>query len=111
TAGSLTSLVRDSADSTNKTALATTSASDHGLQIGDRVKVSGDASTWQSLYNGIFVITGVPATNQFRYKMTGAVGGGGSSSGISYRKVFGVANILIERNMIDLAIGLNAAAA
>jgi len=96
-------LVRDPADSTNKTALATTSVSDHGLQDGDRVRV--DLDSGPSQYRGVFVVKGTPpALNQFNYALESDPGSG-SVSNPRYQKAFGAGNLLVERNTIELATG------
>jgi hypothetical protein len=60
----LLSLARDlDADPTGKTAVATT-AGNHALQPGERVKIS--TATGPSQYRGVFVVRGIPATNKFQ---------------------------------------------
>ena len=96
----LSSLTRDAGDTSNLTALATTNTSDHSFQAGDRVHVT--SATAPSQYLGIFVLATVPALNQFTYKMISNPGAG-SYTDASARKIFGISNLLVERNVIELA--------
>ena len=100
---SLSALIRDTTyDSSGKTALATTSASDHGLVAGDRVKITEGTGT-PSQYFGVFVIKNVPALNQFRYVMDSNPGSNPSTPLPKWQKLFGLANLLVENNVIELA--------
>lgn len=99
---SLSGLTRDPDDTNNKTALATTSTSDHGLQVGERVKI--DSASAPAQYKGVFRITNVPALNKFKYQIESDPGSA-SYTDATYRKVFGVGRIIADRNTIELAIG------
>lgn len=99
---SLSTLVRDTTfDPTGKTALATSSG-DHNLQLGERVKIDASAGT-PSQFKGMFVISHVPAGDQFRYRMLSDPGGNASSP--TMQKVIGVSKLLMEGNAIELATG------
>jgi hypothetical protein len=101
----LSSLARDlTFDSTGKTALATASGA-HGLQRGERVKIDASAGT-PGQFKGVFMVSGVPATNQFRYQM---ISDPGSTSPTSptMQKVFSAGRLIIEGNVIELRQGVS----
>ncbi|MBI5387317.1 MAG: hypothetical protein HZA90_21865 [Verrucomicrobia bacterium] len=102
TAMTLSSLVRDTTyDATGKTALATTVGSaSHDLQVGERVKVTASDLT-PPAFKGVFVVSDVPATNQFRYRMVSDPGSNAATPAM--QKVLGVDQALIELNTIELA--------
>lgn len=88
--------------------------SGHDFLEGDRVKIDGTISAGNEnavAYKGVFVILSVPASDKFRYVMTPDDPGTHilTVGSITARKVFGVANILVERNIIEFATGASTA--
>lgn len=77
--------------SVTTTATATTSVNPHGLAVNDTITISGATP---AAYNGTYIVTGVPAANQFTYTFAGgtspatgtisAVGGKHTVPGIAY---------------------------
>jgi hypothetical protein len=96
-----TSLVRLNPDPPTTKAAEVTTNVDHGLAVGERVRVSGASF---AEFNGYFVVTNVPATNKFRYEMI-ARPSGDSTSSAYVEKIFGAGRIIVERNIIELATG------
>jgi len=87
---------------TSVQALATATLTAHGFDEGDRIKI--DAGGGAPEYKGVFLVKQVLGDDQFTYQMQ-AVPQGPAGSSPNCRKVFGVANILVERNIIELATG------
>jgi hypothetical protein len=96
---SLTGLTRLDGEGAALTALAT--KSNHGLQVGERVKIEGTGPP--PGFFGVHVVTAVPAPNQFRY-VTGE-NNSGTYYTTSMRKVYGVGRLVVEGNVIELATG------
>jgi uncharacterized protein YigE (DUF2233 family) len=67
-----------------------TTATPHGLSIGNRVTISGATGVDADLYNGVFVIT-VSSPTTFRYTMTGTPTG--SATGTIIYTVIGIEGI------------------
>jgi hypothetical protein len=79
-------------------AVATLTA--HLFQVGDRVKI--DATGGAPEFKGMFVVKEIVDADNFKYQMQQAPGSGPGTSR-TCRKIFGVGNILVERNIIELA--------
>ena len=101
----LSSLARDlTFDSTGKTALATASSA-HGLQRGERLKIDASAGT-PNPFKGVFMVSDVPATNQFRYRMISDPGTTSPTSP-TMQKVFSAGRLIIEGNVMELRPGVS----
>jgi len=84
------------------TAEATTSG-EHPLTVGDRVFISGAmvSGTAANAFNGVFVVSAVPAANKFQYIMASRPDSdaGGSPT---MQKVLGLEKLIIESNLFEL---------
>lgn len=103
-AATLAALISENSGTTALASVGSGTPLPHGLLDGDRVRI-GAGTGAPDAYLGTFAIYGAEATmvNQFAYKLKATEVGSGT--GATFQKVFGAANILVERNLIELAVG------
>jgi len=103
-APALSGLAKDASDPSVAVA---TAGSDLGLQVGERIRVydvSGNATPPE--FKGIFTIVAVvPASFQFKYKMTSVPAQNPTIPYPSVQKVFTLGRAIVERNVVELNQG------
>jgi hypothetical protein len=74
--------------------------SNHDLEVADRVQITNSSP---ASFNGVYAITKVPSLSTFEIAVASDLAS--SATNITLKKLFGLSNLLVEKNVIELAIG------